>query len=176
MKMAVNIVVFQIGWFGAVLGAANGKAWLGVVVALGAVLVNILLARDRRQEIELALAAAGLSLVFDTAMTAGGAFTPVPYILPAPVSPLWMIALWMNQAATVNSCMAWLKGRSVLCAVFGGVGGPLAYLGGAKLGAAAIPDTRGLVILAVGWALAFPTLFAIAGLISARRRAAQPPV
>ena len=50
------------------------------------------------------------------------------------------------------------------------VGGPLAYLSGAKLGAATLPSTHGLVILGIIWAGAFPALLALAEFM--RRRVA----
>lgn len=170
MKAIVNFVAFQIGWFAAVLGAGRGMPWLGVLVVPLVVALNLFLAEDWKSELKTALAATGMGFVFDTVMTVVGAFTPVPYVLPVPFSPLWMMLLWMNQATTLNGCMSWLRGRYPLGAVFGAIGGPLGYLGGAKLGAAELPSHRGLVILALGWAIAFPALLAIPQLLAA----AQP--
>ena len=31
-KKAVNLLLFQVAWFAAVLGAAGGMAWLGPIV------------------------------------------------------------------------------------------------------------------------------------------------
>ncbi len=76
-----------------------------------------------------------------------------------------MVMLWVNQATTLNSCMAWLRGHYLAGSLFGAVGGPLAYLGGAKLGAATLPSTHGLVILGITWAGAFPALLALAELV-----------
>jgi hypothetical protein len=98
----------------------------------------------------------------DTALIMAGAFAPVPYLTSPPLSPVWMVMLWMNQATTLDGCLAWLRGRYVLGAIFGAIGGPLAYLGGAKLGAAVIPSSIGLMYLAITWAAAFPALLALA--------------
>jgi hypothetical protein len=81
-----------------------------------------------------------------------------------------MVMLWVNQATTLNSCLTWLRGRYLAGALFGAVGGPLAYLGGAKLGAASLPSSSGLVVLGITWAGAFPALLAVAELV--RRRLA----
>ena len=162
MKTFVNFVAFQIGWFAAVLGAGRGAPWLGVVVVLLVLVLDLLLSDDWKRELYLALAAAGMGFVFDTTMMALGAFEPVPYVFPPPFSPLWMVMLWMNQATTLNGCMAWVRGRYALGAIFGAIGGPLAYLGGAKLGAAAIPSTHQLMVLAAAWAIAFPALLKVA--------------
>jgi hypothetical protein len=168
MRAVVNYIAFQIGWFAAVLGAGHGMPWLGVVVVPLVLLVNLVLAAKWRQELVVALAAAVMGFVVDTAFILAGVFAPVPFLLPRPFSPPWMVMLWVNQATTLNGCMAWLRGRYLAGSLFGAIGGPLAYLSGAKLGAATLPSTNGLVILGITWACAFPALLAAAGFVHRR--------
>ena len=170
MRPVVNYLAFQIGWFAAVLGAGHGMPWLGVVAVPLVLLVNLVLAANWRQELAIALAAAVMGFVVDTGLVIAGVFAPVPFLLPRPFSPLWMVMLWVNQATTLNGCMAWLRGRYLAGSLFGAIGGPLAYLSGAKLGAATLPSTNGLVILGMTWACAFPALLAAAEFV--RRRLA----
>jgi hypothetical protein len=161
MRSVYNFIAFQIGWFSAVLGAGHGMPWLGVAVIPLVLLFNMTTSADWKQELGIAAAAAVMGFAVDTALGAARIFAPVPFLLPRPFSPLWMVALWVNQATTLNSCMSWLRGRYLAGALFGAVGGPLAYLSGAKLGAASIPSHRGLLILGITWAVAFPCLFAL---------------
>lgn len=168
MLAATNLIAFQIGWFAAVLGAGHGLPWLGVAVVPLVVLLNLFLSADWRQELTIAAAAAVLGFAVDTALVAAGVFAPVPFLVPPPFSPPWMVMLWANQATALNSCMAWLRGRYLAGSLFGAVGGPLAYLSGAKLGAATLPSANGLVILGLTWACAFPGLLAVAECV--RRR------
>ena len=170
MRSVLNFAAFQIGWFAAVLGAGHGMPWLGVVVVPLVLLVNLVLSTDRRQELIIALVAAVMGFVVDTGLVTAGVFAPVPFGVPRPFSPIWMVMLWVNQATTLNGCMAWLRGRYLAGALFGAFGGPLAYLSGAKLGAASLPSTNGLVILGIIWACALPALLAVAEF--ARRRLA----
>jgi len=109
-------------------------------------------------------AAAGiLGLLFDTALVAAGIFDPRRQLFPHPFSPPWMIGLWLNFAAILNQSLGWLHGRPLLAALFGAVGGPLAYYGGARLGATeTIPGMEGLAILAIGWGIMTPLLFKLA--------------
>jgi hypothetical protein len=172
MRHAGNFIAFQVGWFSAVWGAGHGMPWLGVAVIPLVLLFNMALSEDWRQELGIAGAAAVLGFAVDTALVAAGIFAPVPFLLPRPFSPLWMVALWANQATTLNSCMAWLRGRYLAGALFGAVGGPLAYFSGAKLGAASIPSYQGLLILGITWSVAFPGLFALNEFVL-RRRAAK---
>jgi hypothetical protein len=121
--------------------------------------IHLALQENRRNEIKLLLAAGLLGFLFDTAFVAGGVFTPFPHLFPRPLSPPWMICLWLNFAATLNVSMSWLRGRYILAAAFGAVGGPLAYYSGARLGAMeALPTAWGLLLLAIGWGFMTPLL------------------
>ena len=171
MRSVLNFVAFQIGWFAAVLGAGHGMPWLGVVIVPLVFIANVVLSEDRSQELAVALVAAVMGFMVDTGLVAAGVFATVPFLAPRPFSPLWMVMLWVNQATTLNGCMAWLRGRYLAGSLFGAVGGPLAYLGGAKLGAASLPTTTGLLILGITWAVAFPALLAVAEFV--RRRLAK---
>jgi len=166
---AANFIAFQIGWFAAVLGAGHGMPWLGVLVVPLVLLLNLVLSADWKQELMIALAAAVMGFAVDTGLVTEGIFDPVRFLVPCPLSPPWMVMLWVNQATTLNSCLAWLRGRYLVGAIFGAIGGPLAYLSGAKLGAASVPSASGLVILGITWAGAFPALLAVAEFVRKRR-------
>jgi len=164
MRKIVNFIAFQAAWFAAVLGAAHGMPWLGLIAVPAALALHLMLSPDRRRELLLALAAAVAGFVFDSVLIAAGSFSPIPDVFPAPFSPLWMIMLWVNLATTMNVSMGWLRGRYLLAAVFGAVGGPLAYYSGARLGAMTrLPDAGGLVGIGMVWAIAFPLLLVVNG-------------
>ena len=156
------------------LGAAHGMPWLGVAVIPLVLLFSMAMSPDWKQELGLAAAAAIMGFAVDTVLVAAGIFAPVPFVTRPPFSPLWMVALWVTQATTLNSCMAWLRGRYLAGALFGAVGGPLAYLGGAKLGAASIPSPQGLLVLGITWAAAFPGLLALNEFLRRRISARTP--
>ncbi|MHC4217118.1 MAG: DUF2878 domain-containing protein [Planctomycetota bacterium] len=85
-------------------------------------------------------------------------------------STLWMVALWINLATTLNASLGWLRGRYVLGAVMGLVAGPLSYFAGVRLGAISfgLPTGISLAVIAVEWALSMPALLVIAALTSSR--------
>ncbi|GAC1469352.1 MAG: DUF2878 domain-containing protein [Desulfuromonadaceae bacterium] len=158
-RKAVNVILFQAAWFAAVLGAAKGAPWLGPLVMIPVLAIHLALLDNRWGEVKLLLVAGVLGFLFDTAFVADGIFTPLQHLFPRPFSPPWMISLWLNFAATLNVSMAWLHGRYLLAAVFGAIGGPLAYYSGAKLGATeALPTTSGMLLLAIGWGIMTPLL------------------
>ena len=71
-----------------------------------------------------------------------------------------MALLWVNLAAhcAPGTAFGWLDGRLRLAAIIGATSGPLAYLGGAKLGAVSIPpfgeSPWPLPALAIVWGIA----------------------
>ncbi len=80
-----------------------------------------------------------------------------------------MIALWANFATTLNLSLAGLQTRPWLAALLGLVCGPLAYWGGAGLGAMTfITPLPALITLALGWALLTPLLLALAATLARR--------
>lgn len=176
MRKIINFIAFQAAWFAAVLGAAHGMPWLGVVVVPAALALHLALSTNWRPELLLALFAAVTGFVFDSALIAAGAFSPGPYFFPTPFSSLWMVMLWVNLAATMNVSMGWLRGRYALAAVFGAIGGPVAYYSGAKLGAMTrLPDPGGLLGIGIAWAIALPLLYSVAANIDNRFRGTGKP-
>lgn len=159
MPLFANFVAFQFGWFACVLGGAHGLPWVGTGIALIIVAWHLMHAVRPKQELLLILSAAGIGMVFDSLLVALGWLTYPSGTLIAGTAPHWIVALWMLFAITLNLSLAWLKRRPFVAVLFGAIGGPLAYLGGAKLGALNfIAPTPALITLAVGWALFTPIL------------------
>ena len=159
MPLIANIVLFQIGWFGCVLGAANGLAWVGSGLALIIAGLHLQLAQHSRVELKLLLIAVMLGYTWDSAITMTGLIAFTGGGLAQGLAPHWMAALWLVFATTLNVSMRWLRGRWLLAALFGAIGGPLSYYAGAQLGAISFPDLPlGLATQAVGWAVLMPLL------------------
>jgi hypothetical protein len=163
MAIAANVVLFQLGWFACVLGAARGWAREGVALALAIVAVHVVRAACPRRELLLVSVAAASGALADSLLAATGWLR---YEGAAPLegmAPYWIVALWALFAITLNVSMRALRGRPALGAVLGLVGGPLAYLGGEKLGALALAEPApALIALALVWALATPALLTLA--------------
>jgi hypothetical protein len=164
-RRALNLLAFQVGWFTTVLGAAHGLPWLGPVVVVVIVGLHLALTRQRMSELRLLVAAVVLGLALEHALLYAGL---VGYAGDPGWVPLWMLALWPLFATTLNASLAWFKPRLGLAALAGALAGPLAYAGGEALGAIQL-NASALWVLAVGWALAFPLLLAVARQGEARR-------
>lgn len=159
MHLLVNIVAFQAGWFACVLGAAWGMPGAGVAIALAIVVAHVLLVAAPAREVALVALAGAFGAVFDSALVAAGIIDYPHGLLLHWAAPAWIVAMWLLFAITLNHSLRWLRGRAVLAALLGAVGGPLAFLAGERLGAVVFPErTLALAALAVGWAVAMPLL------------------
>lgn len=163
-RLIINVAGVNVGWFACVLGGAHGLHWLGPACVAVLLAVHLALNRPWQAELLLALAGGGFGFAFDSLLVSGGAYEAKRWLLPAPLTAVWLVALWMNFALVLNVGLGWLQGRWVLAALLGAIGGPLAYLSGERLGAITLtrPSSRSLLPLALGWAIAIPLLLWVA--------------
>jgi len=161
---ALYVVLFQVGWFACVLGGAHDAPFLGSAIALALIALHLWRAERRRAEFVVIGAAALLGLSTDSLWVSLSFVRYTSGVVVEGTAPVWIVAMWMLFAATINMTFTWLRGRVVLAASLGAVLGPLAYRGGAGLGAAEFvaPDWRALVALAITWGIAMPLLVAVA--------------
>ncbi|HMA31616.1 MAG TPA: DUF2878 domain-containing protein [Casimicrobiaceae bacterium] len=163
MINAVNLVAFQCGWFACVLGAAHQRPYAGVAAVAAIALAHVATAVRPRAELALLGLAAGIGATWDSLLAATGWVAYASGALVPGTAPLWIVALWVLFATALNRSLAWLKPRLALAAVLGAIGGPLAYVGGARLGALSFPhETAALIAQAIGWAALTPLLLRLA--------------
>lgn len=161
--MLVNFLLFQLGWFACVLGAAHGMPWPGVAVAAAVIACHAWRAAAPLRELSLVLLALVAGGLFESTLVAAGLMHYQGGVLLPGTAPVWMLSLWGVFATTLNVSMRWLHGRPALAALLGALGGPLAYLSGARLGAVRLaPGHRTVIVLAIGWAALTPLLCALA--------------
>jgi len=160
MASLVNFAFFQVGWFACVLGASRGFVWAGPAVVILWLLAQAIVSPDRKSELLLALAAGLIGYLADSALVLAGVLAFEPKCHIGRPSPVWMVALWLNLAGTLNHSLFWLRGRWLLAAALGALGGPAAYWAGVRLGAASLhePIWVSLAAVSVEWCLAMPIL------------------
>ena len=169
MPTLLNIAQSQVGWFACVLSAAAGRAWIGAAIALVLVVIHLMRMQNWLPELLLVVTAALVGLVADTTLMQSGWLTFAAGVSAYGISPYWMVVLWMIFATTLNHSLGWLQRNAALAAVFGGLGGPLAYYAGERLGALRIADSfAAFAGIAIVWALALPLLLGTARRLAAR--------
>ncbi len=162
-RFLTNLAAFQIGWFACVLGGANALPLAGTMTVAVAVGLHLFVVRNPPLELLLVIAASAIGLVWDSLVVSLGLMSYPSGTFAEGFAPHWIIAMWALFATTLNVSMGWLKGRPVLAALLGGIGGPMAYLTGYKLGGVVIPDLwLGLIVQGIGWAVMMPLLTVLA--------------
>jgi hypothetical protein len=161
--LVLNFVLFQLGWFACVLFAARGQALWGVAAVLVIVAVHLAFSEKRNVELKLLVCVSFIGLLWDSLLVSTGWVTYPSGMFAALLAPSWIVAMWTLFGTLLNRSLVWLRGRTVLAAVFGLVGGPMAYYGGVRLGAIELNNAVGaLGMQAAGWAVLAPLLIRLA--------------
>jgi hypothetical protein len=162
-RLILNFVLFQVAWFACVLGGAQQLPWVGPAVVVAVVWYHLWTATDPRAESVLLAVAFLIGSVFDSLVVSTGWLAYPSGQWHPELAPYWILAMWVAFATTLNVSLGWLKGRPLLAAGFGAIGGPLAYFAGAKLGGVTfVEPTAALLALGVGWAVIMPALMGVA--------------
>ncbi len=158
--MLQNFILFQLGWFACVLGGASLEyVWAGPIVVAVIVAVHLARANNLRSEAFLVLLTAALGTTWDSGLMIAGLFNFQNGVVVSGLVPVWIIAMWVLFATTLNVSMTWMKGRYLLASIFGAIGGPAAYYAGHRLGAVDFDNTSmTMIAVAFGWAVIMPTL------------------
>ena len=164
MRFWANLAGYQLVWFGVVIFAGRGQPWLSVMLAAVFALAQWQVSRQRVSDGRLLACAVALGIALDGSLASSGLLR---YASPSPalLAPAWILALWAAFAMTLNQSMLFLRGRPMVAAVFGAVGGPLAYAGAARgfdAVAFAAPAWPAMLALGLGWAIAMSVLAMLA--------------
>jgi hypothetical protein len=152
-----NFISFQVLWWACVLSARPGLSLLVLILVVLFTAVHLQWVESWQQALPLLITAAAGSL-FDQVGYHMGWISFNHHQSWTSHIPLWMIALWLAFASTLNVSMRWLQCKPLLAAVLGAIFGPLAYLGAAQLGAVNLPSPYSLAWVALEWAIAMPLL------------------
>ena len=136
MKTLINVLGFKISWWACVLGATSGTEYLGPIAMAIFLAFHFNFNVSNNSEMKLILIFAVLGTLIDTSMAYTNLIGYVgSYSEDIIIAPLWITAMWCGFAAMVNHSLAWLKDKWSSAFLFGFIGGPLAYIGGEKIGA-----------------------------------------
>ena len=164
LSMAGNVIGFQAVWLASIAGAGQGLVWTGPVAALAFAAFTLAWGGRAHDDLRLLAITLPVGLLLDSAFAASGWLVYAEAWPWAWAAPVWIGSLWLGFALTLNHSMAFLRERPLVAALFGAVGGPLAYwtaagaFGAVSFGA---PVAWILAALALAWALVLPLLFGI---------------
>lgn len=156
-----NFGLFQLTWFGSVMGAAQGSLVVGLA---GIILLFAFSAYRSTLSLDTLFVCALLPLgwLVDSVWAATGilqySYVWIEQSLPT-LAPLWILLLWAAVGLSLNHGMNLFLARPWLGALLAGGAAPMSYLGGQRLGAVEIPDPYALIWIALGWFGVFAFVF-----------------
>ncbi len=159
INVIINFVLYEIAWFASVLGAANNLPWLGVHVITVVLIWHFINAQNAGLEVILLMITLLIGGLFDQLLLSTGLISYESHGWSIYLVPAWILTMWAGFVTLLNVSLRWMKKRWISAIIFGAIGGPLAYIGAAKLGAVTINHLPlSYVALSVGWAIITPLL------------------
>lgn len=173
--MVINFILFQIGWFACVIGAAKQMPWLGVIVVAAIVAWHLSQAKQPKLEVYLLTLTIIIGAIYDQTLLQNNLLTYQAHGWSNKLTPAWILALWAEFATILNVSLRWMHGRWLIAVLFGAIGGPLAYIGAARLGAVSLNALPlSYVALSVGWAIITPLLLKLSERFDGFKPALKP--
>lgn len=165
-----NLIGFQLVWTAAVGGAARGWWWAGPLALLAFAAWQLRTSTQRTSDLWLLPVCALFGFIVDSLWVQAG-WLQFASAGPWPdFAPLWIVSMWLGFALTLNHSLAALGSRPLLAALFGLLGGPLAYgIAAHAWGAVAIAEgALPYLAIALAWAVLTPLLLQLARLLPPR--------
>lgn len=161
-----NLVMFKIGWVACVSLAAAGQPLWATVAVAAVVILHLLSVPVMVKEALLLAAAAVIGLAWESMLVWFGLLSYPASGELAPFAPYWIVAMWVLFATTINHGLSWAKRSWHISALAGAIGGPLAFYGGAAMGAVEFSHTvTALAVVGTGWAVLMPLLVLVSDTI-----------
>lgn len=164
-----NLAVFHIasvhaGWFACVMGAAAGFPFLGAFVVGGLLLSSLWIGSESLSRAKAMAVVTLVGVAVDSCQMLAGLIVfdqtggdPWAEPIAGLIVPVWMIALWLNFSIVLRPLLSFFRQRLLLAALLGGIGGVVAYRGGAELGALSLAGgTYALLSIGLAWSALFP--------------------
>ena len=80
------------------------------------------------------------------------------------IAPLWITAMWIGFATTINHSLVWLNNKWIMSFALGAIFGPLSYFTGIKFEALHFEiSLLTMSVLAVLWGVVVPYLYYLNG-------------
>lgn len=163
----VGLAFFFMGVASCYQGAIQGRLWLGPAVVAFVCVMQVLVAIRRWQKEILIILVTGLAgLILETVLLLCNVYSveeKTRWILPAPVSVEWILALWINFGAKVSSALPGVRGKPKVVVISSAVFAVMIFHRAAKLGLITLTWGWGsTAVIAVTWAIVVPMLMRFA--------------
>jgi hypothetical protein len=166
LRVFFSVIGLNIGWFSCVLSASWNMDWLSILVVTILVASHLFIIGKQRvpSAVQLILVSLFFGFVLDTALILGRIYVPTRWVLPSPITTIWLLMLWINFSLTLNESLKWLQDHLFTGAILGSILGPLAYFAASRFGAVQItnPVFSKLIWVGFAWFIAMPLMSLVA--------------
>ena len=159
---------YKVVWLICVLGGGvYGYPFFASLPMLLWVVLWVLNSEKRRAVFVLTCFSLFYGTCWDSIFTISGVMIFSPTAQTGTPLPLWMMMLWLGFGAIFRQCFASFHSKKYALCAIGAIGGPMAYLGGAKMEAMTIGVSKNLFVVAIGleWAIALPLFMWLLGIL-----------
>ncbi len=156
--IASNLILFQLLWFGCVVGAGSAGYSLAAIAAALPLVGLSFLSHCRTSDWQLAAICVGAGILLDNIWVQTDILAFPGHIN----APFWIAVLWLGLGLTINHSMAWFRDRTVLGPLIVGGFAPVTYFTGEKLGAVAVTNPPALAFVSIAWCALFILLVQVA--------------
>lgn len=152
----VNYVLYHAGWIACILGAAAHQPIAGLAAAVALTAAHLWLSTDRRAELRLVAVTLAIGIVVEAGLSARGIYRFTSGSVVHWMSPPWLLAMWAQFATTFRFSLRSIMASPARAALFGALGGPIAFAAGERLGAVTLdqPVLPVLITLGLVWGVA----------------------
>ena len=123
----LNLIGFQAVWLSCVIGAGQGMWLPGLLAAALFALLMLAFGKGRRRDLRTLAIALPIGFVMDSVLAQSGWLRYAMAFPWADWAPLWIMALWLAFALTLNHSLRAVYRNRLYTFLFGFLGGPLAY-------------------------------------------------
>ena len=158
-KNIFNIIGFQTGWWACVLGARNGYPYLGPLVMSIFLFIHFSRLDNRNKELSFTVIVGLIGTLVDTMLLQTNIIEYQGVYIDN-IAPLWITAMWVGFAATINHSLVWLTNKWIMSFLLGAIFGPLSYFTGIKFEALYFEVSfLTMSVLTLLWGLVVPYLY-----------------
>ncbi len=166
MKLKIlNAVLFQLTWFGCVLGGARGE-WLWGALGVAALVLYSRWQNTLGRDLRFVMVLVAVGFVLDSLWATSGVLDfgseAHPFRLAGfelSIAPVWILLLWSGVGLTLMHSLGVFVPRPWLGAIMAGGASVPSYLAGERLGGVIIPEPYALGIIVCVWATLFFLMF-----------------
>jgi len=121
-----------------------------------------------RQRVVITLSVGAIGLLLDTILIVIGIYSVesgARWILPSPICPEWILALWLNFGLVMPNYLVLMQGKHIRAGLVGFLYAFMVYGGAARNDIIAMPNygMAGVAIIAVAWAVLLPIMYTQVG-------------